>query len=95
MDQYSFCYWLQGYFELGGEGLSAEQVKIVKDNLAKVFNKVTPQYDLGTITIPQGAPYWSGNPPIFSPIEGLDNYLKINPPNWAPPYDSKIMNISC
>ncbi len=36
-----FCYWLQGYFELGPEktGLGREQVEIIKEHLAKVFNR--------------------------------------------------------
>lgn len=34
-----FVYWLQGYFELGGgaDGLSRDQVKMVKDHLGLVF----------------------------------------------------------
>lgn len=33
-----FCYWLQGYFELGGSsGLSMEQSDIVRKHLALVF----------------------------------------------------------
>lgn len=67
----SFCFWLQGYFELGGDNLSPQQVQIIKDHLALVFNKVTPKYDLGTTTTPQDQTYcgksfptWSGNPPI-------------------------------
>lgn len=40
-----FCYWLQGYFELnteGWSGLTENQVKVVKNHLDLVFNKVTP-----------------------------------------------------
>jgi hypothetical protein len=44
-DPKSFCCWLQGYFELGGENLSPQQVQIIKDHLALVFNKVTPNYN--------------------------------------------------
>ena len=41
-----FVYWLQGYFELSGaKTLNEEQVKIVKDHIALVLNKVTPRYD--------------------------------------------------
>ncbi len=35
-----FCYWLQGYFEIGGkppEILTVEQVKAVRAHLAMVF----------------------------------------------------------
>ena len=43
MDTTSFCYWLQGYFELSeSKMLSSRQVQIIKDHLALVFNKVTP-----------------------------------------------------
>jgi hypothetical protein len=49
----NFAFWLNGYFELGGENLSPQQVQIIKDHLALVFNKVTPSYDLGETTIPQ------------------------------------------
>lgn len=44
-----FVYWLQGYFELtpGEQGLSPEQVKVIKDHLQLVMTKVTPD-----ITIP-------------------------------------------
>jgi hypothetical protein len=38
----SFCYWLQGYFELSGSTvLSEQQVKAIKEHLNLVFNKVT------------------------------------------------------
>ena len=39
-----FAYWLQGYFEISGSSsLSDMQVQIIKDHLALVFNKVTPE----------------------------------------------------
>lgn len=35
-----FCYWLQGYFELTNHtDLTQDQVRIVKDHLAIVFNQ--------------------------------------------------------
>lgn len=38
-----FTYWLQGYFEISDSNmLSHKQVQIIKDHLALVFNKVTP-----------------------------------------------------
>jgi hypothetical protein len=38
-----FATWLQGYFELSdAKTLNEKQVKIVKDHLALVFEKVTP-----------------------------------------------------
>lgn len=44
MNSIEFCYWLQGYLELRDEDklLTARQIKIVKDHLALVFDKVTP-----------------------------------------------------
>ena len=43
MDTTSFCYWLQGYFEISGSNmLSSKQAQIIKDHLDLVFNKVTP-----------------------------------------------------
>jgi len=43
----NFCFWLQGYLELATAGdicddLTDEQVKCIKDHLALVFAKVTP-----------------------------------------------------
>lgn len=41
MTAVQFCYWLQGYVEIGGAnivgGLSADQMAIVKNHLAMVF----------------------------------------------------------
>lgn len=38
-----FTYWLQGFFELSdAKILDEKQVKIVKDHLDLVYNKVTP-----------------------------------------------------
>lgn len=43
MKSRDFCYWLQGFFELQGsseyaaEGLTTEQVKIIKAHLGLVF----------------------------------------------------------
>lgn len=39
----NFCYFLQGYLETSNpEFISAAQTQIIKDHLALVFNKVTP-----------------------------------------------------
>lgn len=39
----SFAYWLQGFFEISdAKALNEKQVTIIKDHLAEVFNKVTP-----------------------------------------------------
>lgn len=60
MDEKSFAYWLQGYFELtdSGQPLSVQQVQIIKDHLTLVFKKETPSYTIdysygGGITNPQ------------------------------------------
>ena len=43
MNEINFAYWLQGFFELSGTTARTEaQVKVIKDHLALVFNKVTP-----------------------------------------------------
>ena len=43
MNTQDFCYWLQGYFELSqiDEGLSTEQVVVIKEHLQLVFKKET------------------------------------------------------
>jgi len=41
MTHTEFCYWLQGHFELNGEILSPEQVRVVREHLDLTFNKVT------------------------------------------------------
>lgn len=47
-----FCYWLQGYFEMSEtEKLDKKHVKILKDHLALVFKKVTPNYTVTTSSI--------------------------------------------
>ena len=43
MDSKEFTYWLQGFFEISdAKKLDEKQVQIIKDHLALVFNKVTP-----------------------------------------------------
>jgi len=49
-----FTYWLQGYAELGGETPTAEQWLVIKDHLALVFAKVTPNRTPGSL--PAGWP---------------------------------------
>jgi hypothetical protein len=49
MNELQFCYWLQGYFELGqASGLNSDQVQVIKDHLQLVFKKETPSYDFGS-----------------------------------------------
>lgn len=43
MNEREFCYWLQGLLELSDiKTLDEKQVKIIRDHLTLVFNKVTP-----------------------------------------------------
>ncbi len=40
-----FCYWLQGVFEVAGPAaLNEDQVKIIREHLALVFDKKTPDH---------------------------------------------------
>jgi len=44
MNEKEFCLWLHGYFELQNpDSISETQTKIIRDHLALVFNKVTPE----------------------------------------------------
>lgn len=47
MEPINFCYWMQGFFELANHnsnsGLSPEQAREIKNHLALVLQKVTPQ----------------------------------------------------
>lgn len=43
MDSTNFTYWLHGFFEISDSNkLTEKQVQIIKDHLALVFDKVTP-----------------------------------------------------
>jgi len=45
MEAQQFCYWLQGFAELNnGVPPNDMQWKAIRDHLALVFNKVTPNY---------------------------------------------------
>ena len=47
-----FAIWLQGFFELSEEKkLSEKQVIIIKDHLALVFEKITPDRDSKRVKI--------------------------------------------
>jgi hypothetical protein len=42
-----FCYWLQGVFEVAGPtSLNEDQVKIIREHLALVFDKQTPDHSV-------------------------------------------------
>ena len=55
MTPQEFCYWLQGFAELGGDAPTAEQWSAIKDHLQLTFVKVTPTYD------------WSKSPFVQTP----------------------------
>lgn len=50
----NFCYWLQGKFELDGEGnvtgFTKEQAEVIHEHLQLVFTKVTGKKQLKDIT---------------------------------------------
>lgn len=70
-----FAYWLQGYAELNAEPPSAEQWKAIREHLALVFMKVTPQFGIGPIS-PGAAPNWPYGRPtttcVARPVGGGD-----------------------
>lgn len=50
MNAQEFCYWLQGFFEIteassnrAPDGFTEGQARMIREHLALVFNKVTPQ----------------------------------------------------
>ena len=44
-----FVYWLQGFMEMAEpKNLSEKQVQMIKDHLAQVFTKKTPDYTIST-----------------------------------------------
>lgn len=51
MSPENFSYWLNGYLELSNsDSLTSQQVKIIKEHLALVFNKVTPSHFQGVLS---------------------------------------------
>lgn len=70
-----FAYWLQGCSELNPqmEAPSPEQWKMIKDHLATVFVKVTPQFPHQSV----GFPLIERNR-VFEDKE-LRKYMELNP----------------
>lgn len=66
----SFCYWLQGMFELNPptQGLSAEQVETVRRHLQTVFKNVTGGGSPPPVTWPPGTP-WRPVPAGPAPLQ--------------------------
>lgn len=62
MTALEFCYWLQGYFELGGDTkLTEDQVKMIKQHLYYVFTPGTIATVSSSIPYhPQASQGWGG-----------------------------------
>ena len=79
MSPENFCFWLQGYFEIGGgDTLSPNQVQVVKDHLGLVFKKETPDRNI--------KPGWNA-----PPYPGQDGGMYIDPDTMykGPIYDTR------
>jgi hypothetical protein len=51
-----FTYWLQGFTEICGDCPTDQQWQVIKDHLAAVFHKVTPDYTPQPYYIPPTYP---------------------------------------
>lgn len=72
-----FAYWLQGYVEIRGSAPTSGEWEVIKDHLATVFKKVTPD----RITIGPGiAEPYRGNPNPYMPPQKDDVYT--TPYTW-------------
>lgn len=90
----NFCYWLQGFFEISNSPILTEaQVKMIRQHLALVFNKVTPP-NQQVVTLPT---IWSvppnpmGPPLIDTKCQGVT--LQGDKLNW--PHFSIPPGVSC
>lgn len=63
-----FCYWMQGFAELGGTPPTPEQWKSMTDHLALVFDKKTPALTFG----PKIGPAYPQQIPPFNPNKSTD-----------------------
>lgn len=82
MNAHDFTYWLQGFAELQSDPPTAEQWQAIKDHLALVFNKVTPQRGPGLAGWP---PRQIGQPYIGSPL-----IPAIQQPNTGTPIPERV-----
>jgi hypothetical protein len=80
-----FAYWLQGYVEIRGSTPTPGEWDVIKDHLATVFKKVTPDrqpYPLG----PAIAEPYRGTPAIPTPLGPyIDPKPYTMPPNYPRP----------
>jgi hypothetical protein len=61
MEPLQFCYWLQGFAEVGSLPPNSQQWEIIKDHLQLVFDKKTPEYkSAGSATCVTARPYIDG-----------------------------------
>lgn len=83
-----FTYWLQGFMEVADPNkLDEKQTQIIKDHLALVFDKQTPDRTSGlfnpSIPFPtppfQGSPDWTYRPP-YTVICSTDSYSDFEDP---------------
>ena len=67
-----FTYWLQGFMEISNPTtLNETQTQVIKDHLALVFNKQTPDRTSVPPLAPMPTspyPMWETDPDIFRPI---------------------------
>lgn len=78
-----FTYWLQGFMEVANPTtLDATQTQIIKDHLALVFDKQTPDRVPGLFdpTIPVPPKQWPANP--LTPIPTISDPNQIEPDWW-------------
>lgn len=71
MDSKSFCYWLQGLFEIGNpKQLDETQTRIIKQHLGLVFfHEIDPSY--------------SDNPEVQSQMNDIhDGKIEVKPPKF-------------
>jgi hypothetical protein len=79
-----FTYWLQGFMEVANPTtLDATQTQIIKDHLALVFDKQTPNRDPGLFgpTIPVPPKQWPANP--LAPMPTIPYPNQIEPDWWG------------
>ena len=62
-----FAYWLQGFAELNSEPPTAEQWQSIREHLALVFTKVTPDLGAQPLVKPWPFDHHFSYPPVLSP----------------------------
>lgn len=71
-----FAYWLQGFVEIHGSAPTTHEWTIIKDHLATVFKKITPDrqpYPLGPGIVAPTYPTW---PNPLTPFTTTPTYTK-------------------